>query len=387
MELEKWPQFDVEQISKVSSILTSGKVNYWTGIEGKSFENEFAHWLRLKYALTMSNGTVSLYTAYKFLNLKEGDEFITTPRSFIATASAGVLLGAKPVFADVCLDSGNITPESIEPLISKKTRLISIVHLGGWPADIIRISNLAKSYNIKLVEDCAQAHGAKFDGMNVGSFGKISSWSFCQDKIISTGGEGGMLATNDKDLFEKIRSYRDHGKNIKLLENKKQNSGFRYIHDDFGNNFRLSEMQSAIGRIQLRKLSTWNRLRTYNANLLLENLKDLDVLRIPRPKENITHAWYKFYVYLKPNYLDSSWTRERIIEEINLEGFPAYSGSCSEIYLEKSFQNKFNNNLILPNARTLGDNSLMFLVHPTISKKKMQRYAEVIKKVIKKATK
>ena len=387
MELETWPHFDEEQILKVSSILASGKVNYWTGNEGKSFEQEFANWLKIKYALTMSNGTVSLLAAYKFLNLKEGDEFITTPRSFIATASAGVLLGARPVFADVCLNSGNITAESIEPLISKKTRLISVVHLGGWPADIKKISDLAKTYNIKLVEDCAQAHGAKFDGKNVGTFGDISSWSFCQDKIISTGGVGVMLTTNNQAIFKKIRSYRDHGKNIKLLENKSNNYGFKYVHDDFGNNYRLSEMQSGIGRIHLKKLSEWNFIRTYNANLLTQNLKDLKVIRIPQPPPNLIHAWYKYYIYLKPDYLDSAWTRERIIQEINLAGFPAYSGSCSEIYLEKSFQNIFNNYQILPNARNLGDNSLMFLVHPTISKEKMQKYSEVIKKVLKKATK
>ena len=387
MKIESWPEFDDEQIAKVSSTLKSGKVNYWTGNEGKNFETDFSNWCGIKHSLTMANGTVSLVAAYKALGLSQGDEFITTPRSFIATTSAGVLLGAKPVFADIDLDSGNITADFIAPLITKKTKLISVVHLAGWPANMIEICELAKSHNIKVVEDCAQAHGAMINNKNVGTFGDISSWSFCQDKIISTGGEGGMLSTNNKNIFEEIRSYRDHGKNFDALTRFSSSREFKYIHESFGTNYRLSEMQSCIGRIQLRKLKSWTERRTQNAKILIETLKELRNIRIPLPKDNFKHAWYKFYVYINNGSISDGWSRNRIIDEINSKGFPAFSGSCSEIYLEKSFENFDIEFERLSNAKKLGEESLMFLVHPTISFISMEEYAKTIKKILLMATK
>lgn len=390
LKINNWPYFDEEQILKVGAILRSGKVNYWSGNEGKSFESEFAEWCGVKHALTMANGTVSLVAAYKSLGLKKGDYFITTPRSFVATASSGVLLGAQPIFADVDLDSGNITADSIEPLITEKTKIISVVHLGGWPAEMKKICDLANKYKLKVVEDCAQAHGALIDNKSVGGFGDISSWSFCQDKIISTGGEGGMLSTDNIEIFKEIRSYRDHGKNIEsLFKSKSQLNGeFKYIHDTFGTNYRLSEIQSSLGRIQLRKLKNWTNKRTANAEILIECLKELNNIRIPLPNKNLKHAWYKFYVYLKSECLSDEWSRNRIIREINSAGFPAFSGSCSEIYLEKSFKYNLEINYeTLPNARNLGENSLMFLVHPTISFEQMNEYASTIKKVLIKSKK
>ena len=387
MKISSWPYYDKDQIKKVTYVLKSGKVNAWYGNETKSFEKEFASWSNNKYGIAIANGSLALSSAYLSLGIKEGDEVITSPRTFIATASSISLLKARPIFADVDLNSGNITAKSIEPLINKKTKAISVVHLAGWPAEMIEISKLAKNYNLSLIEDCAQAHGGAIKVghiyKSVGSFSDVSAWSFCQDKIISTGGEGGMVTTNNKSLRDKIWSIKDHGKSYKLVSKKQKTNTFRWLHEDFGSNFRLTEMQSAIGRIQLKSMNDWHDLRTRNASILIESLKNISNIRVPIPSDNIVHAWYKFHCYLNEEALLSDWDRERIISEISKQDYPAYSGSCSEIYLEKCFAKNKNYQIKrLVNARLLGDTSLMFLVHPTITIKQMKAYAEVIKNVL-----
>lgn len=388
MEIASWPFYDEEQIHAAKSVLRSGKVNRWTGTECDLFEKEYCSWSGSKYSVAVSNGSSALTLAYSAIGLKEGDEFITTPRTYIATTSCGVMLGAKPVFADVDKNSGSITAKTIEPLINKKTKAISLVHLGGWPAEIEKICNLAKSYNLFVIEDCSQAHGAKIGEKNVGNFGEIATWSFCQDKIISTGGEGGMVTTNNKELWNKIWSLKDHGKNYNLINNSPDNKGYRYIHDYIGTNMRLTEFQASIGRIQLKLISKWNRLRTRNAKILFDSLKEFPSLRIPYPTSEITHAWYRFYAYVDNTKLNFGWDRNRLIYEINNKGVPAFSGSCSEIYLENCFK---NSGLVpskrLKNAKSLGETSLCFLVHPTIDLIQINYCAEVIRDVFKKATK
>ena len=388
--LPKWPTYSEEQIELVKNILLSGKVNYWTGEQGKLFEKEFALYCQNEHAVCMANGTLALLSAYMALGIKNGDEIITTPRTFIATSSSIVWLGAKPVFADVDIDSGLITAETIEPLITKKTKAISIVHLAGWPAEMKKICALAKNYKLFVVEDCSQAHGA-FIKINrqfksVGSFGDVSTWSFCQDKIMSTGGEGGMVTTNSKEIWEYVWSLKDHGKSLVEIEKQKNNNGFKWLHNNIGSNFRLTELQSAIGRIQLKNMDEWNKKRSFNAKILFNALKDLDGIRIPIPKEDIKHAWYKFYFYLNLKHLKSDWDRDRIISEINESGFPAYHGGCSEIYLEKCFQNiDLSPSKRLPNAEELGKTSIMLVLHPNINENQMQNYAECVKNIIEKS--
>ncbi len=388
MKFSSWPFFDDEQISAVVEVLSSGNVNAWTGKECKAFEREFADFSGSQYAVAMANGSLALWAAYKAIGIKKDDEIITTPRTFIATTSSALLLGAKPIFADVDRDSGAITSETIEPLINKNTKAISLVHLGGWPADIEPILEIAKAKNLFLIEDCSQAHGAFIFEKSVGSFGDVSTWSFCQDKIISTGGEGGMVTTSDENIYNKIWSFKDHGKTLRALKNASKGNSFKWLHEELGSNFRLTEMQSALGRIQLKRIKNTQREREKNAYFLANYLKDIKCLRIPFPKKNLKHAWYKFYVYIKPEYLSSSWSRDRIVSEINEKGFPAFSGSCSEIYREKCISNL---NLIprieLPIAKELGETSLMFLIDQTITKKNLIKYAEVIKNTIERATK
>ena len=384
--LAPWPQFDSDQIDSVTRVLASGKVNTWTGEETKAFEHEFAAWCGSSHAIVMANGSLALSAAYLALGLGQGDELITTPRTFIATASSAVLLGAKPVFADVDRDSGAITAATIAPLITPRAKAISVVHLGGWPADMPAICDLARSHGLAVIEDCAQAHGARINGQSVGSFGDVAAWSFCQDKILTTAGEGGMVTTSRPVLWDAMWAFKDHGKTHKAVFEREHPPGFRWLHERFGSNFRLTELQSAIGRIQLQRLPDWTAIRTRNALLLAEALGDLPVVRVPLPPEHLTHAWYKFYAFVEPEALADGWNRDRILSEIGALGYPALSGSCSEIYLEKCFQDAgLAPGERLPVARQLGQTSLMCLVHPTITPAQMAGYAEVVRSVVKRA--
>ena len=386
MPLAPWPQFDPEQIAAASRVLASGKVNTWTGQETTSFEQEFAAWCGSSYAIAMANGSLALSAAYLAIGLGAGDELITTPRTFIATASSAVLLGARPVFADVDADSGAITAESIAPLITARTKAIAVVHLGGWPADMPAICDLAQSHCLAVIEDCAQAHGARLQGRSVGSFGDVAAWSFCQDKIMSTAGEGGMVSTSRPELWDAMWAFKDHGKTHQAVFGREHPSGFRWLHERFGSNFRLTELQSSIGRLQLQRLTDWTAARTRNALLLAEALRDLPAVRVPLPAEGLVHAWYKFYAFVQPEALAPGWSRDRILSEIASAGYPALSGSCSEIYLEKCFQEAgLAPAERLPVARLLGETSLMFLVHPTITPEQMAGYAEAVRTVVQRA--
>ena len=388
MSLSPWPYFDKEQIDSVKNILESGKVNYWTGNNGKEFEKEFSKKFCSKYSLSLSNGSLALSSAYLALNLQKGDEIITTPRTFIATTSSAVLLGLKPIFVDVDINSGAITRDSIASAITKKTKAIVVVHLAGWPAEMDKIVDLAKHYSIPIIEDCSQAHGAKINGRNVGSFGDIATWSFCQDKIITTGGEGGMLTTNNYEYFKKVWSFRDHGKSRELILKNAKSPSFSWVHENFGSNFRMTEMQSSIGRIQLKRLDDWISIRNRNAMILREYLLDFKQIRIPLPKSNILHSYYKFYCYLDENRFLNGWNRKRFLNELNEMGYPGFTGSCSEIYLEKCFKKiEYEKKGNLKNAVELGKSSFMFLVHPTISNDEMHIYSKTISNLFKKSLK
>ncbi len=386
MPFPPWPHFDADQINASSRVLASGKVNTWTGQETTAFEQEYAQWCDTAHAISMANGSLALSAAYLAIGLGPGDELITTPRTFIATASSAVLLGAKPIFADVDPNSGAITVATIAPLITPRTKAISVVHLGGWPADMPAICDLARAHGIFVIEDCAQSHGARIFGQSVGSFGDVAAWSFCQDKIITTAGEGGMVNTSRPELWDAMWSFKDHGKTHEAVYGREHPPGFRWLHERFGSNFRLTELQSAIGRIQLQRLPEWTAIRTRNALLLAEALGDLSAVRVPLPSENLTHAWYKFYAFVNPEGLADGWSRDRILSEISSLGYPALSGSCSEIYLEKCFQDAgLAPAKRLPVAHMLGDTSLMFLVHPTITPEQMGVYADAVRLVVQRA--
>ena len=387
--MNSWPSFTKHESKIAQKIIASSKVNYWTGNEGKLFEAEFSKWVGVRYAIAVSNGSVALDLALKSLDLKKGDEVIVTPRSFVASATSVVNCGAKPVFADVDLSSGNLSSKTIIRKITKKTKAIICVHLGGLPCEIDEILKLAKKFNLYVIEDCAQAHGAFYKNKSVGSIGHIGAWSFCQDKIITTGGEGGMITTNDKKLWQKMWAFKDHGKNYHSVFKKKHPPGFRWLHDSFGTNFRMTEVQSAIGRYQLRKLKSWNKIRRRNASIIQNiALKFPEFLHVPHLPTHSNHAFYRCYIQVKENSLKNKWNRDKIISEIVSHGVPAFSGSCSEIYLEKAFKDsKFSIKKRLPNAKELGETSLCFLVHPTLTMKDMNKVSSVLLKVFTKIKK
>ena len=378
-----WPSFTQEEADAVSRVLLSNKVNYWTGNECREFEKEFAAWAGCEYAIALGNGTLALDVALKALGVGEGDEVITTPRTFLASASSIVTSGAAPVFADVDLNSQAITAESIQAVLTPKTKAVIVVHLAGMPAEMDAIMALSQQHGFYVIEDCAQAHGAKYKGRSVGTIGHIGAWSFCQDKIMTTGGEGGMVTTNDKTLWSTMWSYKDHGKSFDAIYNREHPPGFRWLHESFGTNWRMTELQAVIGRIQLARMPAWTAQRQANAAQIDEAVADLSVVRRVEVPEYSEHAEYKHYLFVEPENLAEGWTRDRIVETIVERGVPAYQGSCSEVYLEKAFDNTpWRPEQRLSNAVILGETSLMFLVHPTLTAEEVSKTAQVIREVL-----
>ena len=388
-QFSPWPKFTKEEADAVSKVLLSNKVNYWTGNECKEFEKEFAEFCETKYAITLANGTLALELALMALNIGKGDEVIVTARTFIASVSSIITVGATPVFADVDAVSQNITAKTISAVLTNKTKAIICVHIAGWPCDMDSIMALAKTNNLKVIEDCAQAHGAKYKGKPVGSIGHIGTWSFCQDKIMTTGGEGGMVTTNDHNLWSEIWSYKDHGKSWDALNKTKQSPGFSWLHESFGTNGRMTEMQATIGRIQLKIILEWHSKRKQNANALLTTCEQFpNSLKVTKYPVDIEHAMYKYYVFIRQEGLNDNWNRDRILQEINDLGVPCYTGVCPEVYLEKAFGNTdWRPKERLPIAKELGETSLMFLVHPTLTKMEIDKTTKVIKQVMELASK
>lgn len=399
-----WPSFTEEESAAVQQVLLSNKVNYWTGNECREFEAEFAQWSGSRFAISLANGTLALDVALKALGVGYGDEVIVTPRTFIASVSCVVNAGAIPVFADVDPESGNITAESISKVLTARTKAVICVHLGGWPCDMDPIMNLAETHGLKVIEDCAQAHGARYKGQSVGSIGHVGSWSFCQDKIMTTGGEGGMVTTNDESLWRAMWSYKDHGKSYEAVYEREHPPGFRWLHESFGTNWRMMEVQAVIGRIQLKRMESWTARRNYNALAIANTMRlfsgEGGPIRLPafhcgsgdcpnseNCKNDCVHAQYKFYAYVRPQNLRPDWTRDRIIEAINEEGVPCYQGSCSEVYLEKAFDNTgWRPKERLPVAKELGETSLMFLVHPTLTDEEIGKTCDVVRSVLSRAS-
>lgn len=382
-----WPSFTEEEADAVRDVILSNRVNYWTGEACRLFEKEFAAWTGSPYAVAVGNGTLALDVALKALGLGQDDEVIVTSRTFLASVSCIVNAGAEPVFADIDRDSQNITAESIRSVLSPRSRAIVCVHLAGWPCDMDPIMQLAEEHGLHVIEDCAQAHGAVYKGRPVGSIGHIGAWSFCQDKIMTTGGEGGMVTTHDRGLWSRMWSYKDHGKSWDAVHAREHPPGFRWLHESFGTNWRMMETQAAIGRIQLRRMPEWHSRRLANAERVWDVAQQQPGLRVPAVPQHSTHAAYKCYVFVEPSRLKGGWDRDRIQQEISARGVPCYSGSCSEVYLEKAFDGTgWRPASRLPVARELGDTSLMFLVHPTLTAEEMTKTCDALRDVMTQAT-
>ncbi|MBS9404076.1 DegT/DnrJ/EryC1/StrS aminotransferase family protein [Halomonas sp. TRM85114] len=388
--LSPWPAFSEEEAEAVKRVLLSNRVNYWTGQEGREFEREFAQFADSDYAIAVSNGTTALDLALKGLGIGPGDEVIVTSRTFLASASCIVNAGATPVFADVDRDSQNITLASVAGKVTPDTRAIIAVHLAGWPCEMDALMALAERCGLVVIEDCAQAHGAAYHGKSVGGLGHVGCWSFCQDKIMTTGGEGGMVTTNDEALWRRMWAYKDHGKSWEAVYEREHPPGFRWLHDSIGTNWRMTEMQAAIGRIQLTRMPAWKAARQANAQRLWQAASECPGLRVPPIPAHIDHAAYKCYVFVAPQQLAEGWDRDRIQAAIIEGGIPCLAGSCSEVYLERAFGPSdrhpgWRPATRLEVAQELGETSLMLLCHPTLTADEIDTTCRVLQEVMQRA--
>ncbi len=382
-----WPYFTEEEANAVRDVLLSNKINYWTGQECREFEQEFAAFADAEYAIALANGTVALDLALKGLGIGPGDEVVVTPRTFLASVSSIVTAGATPVFADVGRRCQNITPATVREVITPRTKAIVCVHLAGWPCEMDGFMELAEEHGLYVIEDCAQAHGALYKGRSVGSLGHVGCWSFCQDKIMTTGGEGGMVTTNDRELWKRMWAYKDHGKSWDAVYEREHPPGFRWLHESFGTNWRMTEMQGVIGRIQLQRMPEWHQQRLANAERIWNTARELPGLRVPNVVEHVEHGAYKCYVFVESGQLAEGWNRDTVQQAIVEAGVPCFSGSCSEVYLEKAFEGTgLRPEEPLPIARELGETSLMFLVHPTLTEAEMDKTCSVLEQVMAEAS-
>lgn len=384
-----WPSFDREVIDAVNKVLRSGKVNQWTGANVYEFEKEYASYLGVKHAIAMANGSVTLDTALQVMGIGPGDEVVVSCRSFVASASCVALRGALPVFADVDPKSGNLTAETISAVLTRRTKAVIVVHLAGWPCEMDDILALCRKKKLFLIEDCAQAHGAVYRGRKVGTFGDFASFSFCQDKIFTTGGEGGLLVTNNPELWSKAWAAKDHGRDFDTVFNYKGGPGFRWMVNSFGTNYRMTEMQAVIGRIMLKRLDAMIKARRERAARLDKHFYAIAGLEVLTPPSHVKHAYYKYYVLLDPDRLSSGVSRDGVLSSLAQAGIPCAAGACPEIYLEKAFvqQRKrlgLSAQKHLPAARHLGTRSMMFLVHPTLSISCMDYTAQIMRETLKK---
>ena len=396
-----WPSFSEKTIQMVSEPLKTGKVNYWTGEIGVKFEKEWGKYNDAKYCITTTNGTSALHTAVSALGIGPGDEVICPSYSFIASSFCILQAGALPVFADTD-ESHTIDPNDIENKITDRTKAILVVHLYGVICNMDPIIEIAKKYNLYVIEDCAQAHGGEYKGKKVGTIGDVGCFSFCQSKHFTTGGEGGAVITNNEDLYWECMSFRDHGYDVKerlrLLEMEKK---LMYIHRRVGFNYRMTEMQSLIGLCELERFDTWNLPnRRRNGRFLIDALKDHPlVLHPPIDTEERKNAFW-----WAPFVIDTDRLKvpmKQFLAAIEAEGVPVYGVLWPEMYKEKAYTERvgfgrlnypFND----PNARKidytkveckkakwLSDRTLSFFCHPVYEIKHMEKYVEAFNKVAK----
>ena len=399
-----WPFFAQDEIDAAIAPLRLGKVNYWTGKRGMEFEAKWAEWIGAKMAISCTNGTAALQIAISSLGIGPGDEMIVPSYSFIASSFAIVQAGAIPVFADVT-DDHTIDPKSIEVHIGPRTKGIVVVHLYGVVADMGPILDIARKHRLKVVEDCAQCVGGEYKGIKVGLVGDAGCFSFCQSKHFTTGGEGGMVVTNDEELGWECRSFRDHGYDVKsrlnllALEEK-----LNYIHNRVGFNFRMTEIQSVIGINELKRLDSWNLARRFKfARMYDEAFAGLfGIKKLPFNSKDRKNAYWWYPIILDIDRLDV--TAERFVKALGAENVPCYGIQWPEAYEEQAYRklNGFGTAKFpflskeytdpdsvrygeapCPNAKRLRDVTFSVFLHPTWETEHIERVIAGVKKVLK----
>jgi dTDP-4-amino-4,6-dideoxygalactose transaminase len=384
--MPKWPSPTDLQIEAVTGVLRSGRTNYWTGGEGRSLEREYAERLGRAHAVAVANGTLALELALRAFRIGPGDEVVVPARSFIASASCVVAVGARPTFADIDPDSSNLTAKTLATALTGRTAAVIVVHLGGWPAEMDPILRLARERGIIVIEDCAQAHGAVYRGRPVGSFGDAACFSFCQDKIVAAG-EGGLIALDDTAAFTRAWEYRDHGRSLAKTNDPEfmgRPASFRWIHDSFGSNYRLPELEAAMIRAGEFELPAAHTRRTELATRLARGLAGVRGIRAPLPPDYCEHAFYRLYAHVVPAELAEGWDRDRVLFAVQAEGVPVQYGSCAEIYREEAFAHAgLAPAARLPEAKLAHETSIAFFVDPTLGDADIDDVVTAVAKVMK----
>jgi len=337
-KLAAWPQFDEKAIKAAEQVLRSGKVNYWTGPRGMEFEKKFAAWQGSKFAISTSSGTSALHVGLSALGIGPGDEVIVPSYTFIASSFAIVQAGAVPRFADVNIEDHCISVASAEKLINKRTRAIMPVHLYGNVCDMDRVLEFARRHKLYVIEDNAEAFGGVYKGRKTGTLGHMAACSFCQNKTFTTGGEGGMVTTDDEEWAWNARSFRDHGYDVKerlnLLEIEQK---LPYIHNMVGWNYRMTEMQSAIGLAELARMDTWNLpTRRRNAHIIMDAIGNLPRVKYqPIDTEERQNGWYVLAFSLDIENMDCDI--DRFVAAAGAEGAPCWKVFWPQCHTEKAF--------------------------------------------------
>lgn len=376
MQLNPWPSYDQEEIKAACATLQTGLVNYWTGEIGRTFEQAFAAHCGTPYAVAVANGSLALELALLALNIGPGDEVIVPCRTFVATALGVLRVGAKPVIVDVDGQSQNITLKHIKAAWSARTKAVIVVHIGGLPCEMTPIMQWVAQQGAYLVEDCAQAQGARYRGKMVGSLGTVGVFSFCQDKIMSTGGEGGMLVTHDRRIWQAAWSIKDHGKHPSALMSTSP-MAYRWLVQQVGTNMRMTEFQAAIGLAQLKKLPDWLAKRNHYAQILDTYLADCAMVQTTKVPPYMYGAYYKYYGFLAPQY--RHWQR-LLLQRLLTLGIPARLGSCPDISEEQALQAYRHGQHL--EATLLGQTSFMLPVHPTLTEPMVHQMGQLVRRLL-----
>jgi dTDP-4-amino-4,6-dideoxygalactose transaminase len=400
-----WPNFDEKAIKAVEDVLRSGKVNYWTGPKGMEFEKKFAEWQGSKYAISVATGTAALHVALTAMGIGPGDEVIVPSYTFIASSFSIVQAGAIPRFADVNIEDHCVSVESAEKLVNARTRAIMPIHLYGNVCDMDKIWAFAKKHHLLVIEDNAEAFGGSYKGKKTGTLGDIAGCSFCQNKTFTTGGEGGMVTTDNEKYAWTARSFRDHGYDVKtrlsLLELEQK---LPYIHNMVGWNYRMTEMQSAIGLAELERMDNWNMpIRRRNAKIIIDKIKDLPlVLYTPVDTDERRNGWYVMAFSLDIENMTCN-IRE-FAEAAVAEGATVWKVFWPQCHTEQAFQqhksfgrsgfpftskeytdqsNIDYTDVDVPNARWHEEHTFTCFAFPTYTVENCEQIGDALRKVIK----
>ena len=325
------------------------------GNEVKSFEKEWADACEVKYCAGVGNGLDALEIGMRALSIGKGDEVITTPMTAFATVLSIILTGAKPVFADIDPNNAMLDPDSVIRCISDKTKAVILVHLYGQSGPLNKLSEIAKNYKIHLIEDCAQAHGAKFNGKKIGGFGSLGTWSFYPTKNLGAIGDAGAITTNSKTLFEKVRSIRNYGQTV------------RYHHPNMGLNSRLDELQAALLSVRLKRLNSWIDRRKKISNIYFSEIKNPNVNLLSLPRDDSSHVYHLFVVTSKYREKLKNYLFSHKIETLIHYPIPAHmQEACNDMRLNpdglKNVQSHADACLSLPCHPYLNDGEVNYIV-------------------------